>query len=93
MPFTRFFCNCSRSLLTHSDRLPPSIDALQKDHLITSSAGASYLLEWRLSGRAGAIEAAHPVNACVLKQPALVQGFSFSNLTVTSTRIHNRRFL
>jgi hypothetical protein len=28
-----------RSLLTLSDRLPPSIDALQKVHSITSSAG------------------------------------------------------
>jgi hypothetical protein len=79
--------------MTQSDRLQPSIDALQKLYSIASSAGASSLLEWRLSGRAGAIEATHPVNPCALKQPALVEGFSYSNLTVTSTHIHNRRFL
>jgi hypothetical protein len=79
--------------MTHGDRLSPSIDALQKVYSIASSAGASSLLEKRFSGRAGAVEATHPVNPCVLKQPALVQGFSFSSLTVTSTRVHNRRLL
>ena len=41
------------------------------------------------------IEATHPIDPCVLKQPrhSHVRGFSFDNLTVTSTRVHNRRFL
>jgi hypothetical protein len=43
-----------------------------KVYSIASSAGAGNLPQWRLGGRAGAIEATHPVNLCVLKQPAYV---------------------